>query len=133
MGHWKLREYNAWRSRERKERQAQQAERDLIQRRKKAEISDRQPHVAEIALLEQTIVFCESARRHCARKKGAGAKAIKHSIDTFKLFSCLQLSPPRTIEDIPEALERLHAQLAFYQEKVNAWEEGRSSLSENAR
>jgi len=135
---WKVWDFNVWRSQQREarqnkineERQAQQAEWDMIQRRKKAEISDRQPHVSEIALLEQTIVFCENADMYCVRKKGAGAKPIKHNIQTFKLFSRLELSPPMTTADIPETLERLQAQLDFYRDKVKAWEDGRSLLDQ---
>merc|ERR1712087_730948 len=91
---------------------------DMVQRRKKAEISDRQPRVAEIALIEQTVVFCENAGTHRVRKKGTGVKPIKHNIQTFNLFGCLELDPPMTTADIPETLERLQAQLAFYQDKV---------------
>jgi len=135
---WKVREFNSWRSQQLKarrerineDRQAQQAEWDFIQRRKRAEMLDRQPHVAETALLEQMITFCENAHMQCVRKKVAGAKPIKHSIETLKLFSSLELRPPMTDEEVPETRERLQTQLAFYQEKVRAWEDERSLLDQ---
>merc|ERR1740129_2412859 len=64
----KEREYNQWRNEQRRakqekynqERQAQQAEWDQQRRMKKAEAMDNQPYVAEITLLEQTILFCKT-------------------------------------------------------------------------
>merc|ERR1719493_72894 len=139
---------------------------------KKAEAMDQQPHVAEITLIEQTILFCknlvqdqgpaqeeekkETAHTNpegteillskenreeefyyaptAAKKKGksknkgakeGGAKPIKHNAETFKLFDQLKLSAPLTTADIPEKLEALEAKLAFYKEKVKAWEKNR--------
>merc|ERR1740123_2109654 len=64
----KEREYNTWRNEQRKAKQeewnqqraSQQAEWDQQRRMKKAEALDNQPYVAEITLLEQTLLFCKT-------------------------------------------------------------------------
>merc|ERR1740129_856721 len=77
----KEREYNQWRNEQRRakqdkynqERQAQQAEWDQQRRMKKAEAMDNQPYVAEITLLEQTILFCKGL----IQEKGPAQKEEK--------------------------------------------------------
>merc|ERR1719330_1355253 len=64
----KEREFNQWRNEQRKarqdkinqERDARRAEWEMDQRKRKAESMDQQPHVAEITLIEQTILFCKN-------------------------------------------------------------------------
>merc|ERR1719188_1272194 len=64
----KERDFNAWKNEQRRlkqdkineERQARQAEWEMDQRRKKADAMDQQPFVAEITLIEQTILFCKN-------------------------------------------------------------------------
>merc|ERR1719499_1350826 len=64
----KERDFNAWKNEQRRarqdkineERQAKQAEWEMSQRMRKAEAMDQQPHVAEITLIEQTILFCKN-------------------------------------------------------------------------
>merc|ERR1719343_629328 len=77
----KEREYNQWRNEQRRlkqekwnqQRQAQQAEWDQQRRVKKAEAMDNQPYVAEITLLEQTILFCKTL----VQEKGPAQKEEK--------------------------------------------------------
>merc|ERR1719330_1976471 len=64
----KERDFNAWKNEQRKarqdkinqERDARRAEWEMDQRKRKAESMDQQPHVAEITLIEQTILFCKN-------------------------------------------------------------------------
>jgi len=56
------------------------------------------------------------------------ATSIKHSAETFQLFSQLKLDAPITTADIPDLLEKLNAQLESYKAKVKEWEEKRDSL-----
>merc|ERR1719188_1776135 len=64
----KERDFNAWKNEQRRlkqdkineERQARQAEWEMEQRRRKADAMDQQPYVAEITLIEQTILFCKN-------------------------------------------------------------------------
>merc|ERR1719152_18365 len=63
-------------------------------------------------------------------KKGAAedsskGTAIKHNVETFRLFDMLKLDAPVTTDDIPAILTKLEEQLADYQEKVKKWEQTR--------
>jgi len=80
----KEREFNQWKNERRKaqqdkyneEREKKQAEWQRAQLLKKAEAMDIQPHVAEITLIEQTILFCKSL----VQDKGAVVKEEKKEI-----------------------------------------------------
>lgn len=63
-----------------------------------------------------------------AVSEGGSSKPIKHSAETFQLFSKLKLDAPITTADIPALLEKLEAQLADYQEKVKTWEKTKADL-----
>merc|ERR1712007_32196 len=53
------------------------------------------------------------ASKHGGKQKVA-SKAIKHNVETFKLFEKLKLGSPMTIDDLPECLNQLEASLADY-------------------
>jgi len=69
-------------------------------------------------------------------KKAKGAKnkskkettAIKHNVETFKLFSELKLDAPITTDEIPPIVEKLEAQLETYQAKIALWVEKREEM-----
>lgn len=77
----KERDFNAWRNEQRRMRQdkinedraAKQAEWEMTQRMRKAEAMDQQPYVAEITLLEQTILFCKKL----VQEKGPEQQEVK--------------------------------------------------------
>jgi len=175
----KEREYNQWRADQRKARQnriqeewqAKEAERKLERLKKKADQLDEQPHIQEITLIEQTILFCKSLvadkgpekkedekavdhgdlpagaevllkkedrdefyyaptahKKKGKAKKSSSSKLIKHNAETFKLFSQIKLNAPISLDDIPDTLEQLEAQLASYQEKVEIWAKNRDDM-----
>jgi len=59
---------------------------------------------------------------------GSSSKPIKHSAETFQLFSKLKLDAPITTADIPELMEKLEAQLTDYKDKVKEWEVKRDDM-----
>jgi len=150
-----------------------QAEFDERRKQRAVEQLDEQPHVAEITLIEQTILWCKSVLPKEAKKedesakkadtvfnnpegamvllkkdareeefyyaptkkksvKGkkdkAGAKTIKHDAATFKLFDQLKLDAPIVVDEIPDLVTKLEAQLEDYNAKVKAWEQNRDEL-----
>merc|ERR1719356_1269339 len=84
----KEREYNAFLAEQRKiryqkqqaERDARQAEYDKIKRTKAAERLDEQPHIQEMTLIEQTILFCKSLTQTKETEEKKEAKEIKHDL-----------------------------------------------------
>merc|ERR1719253_1759793 len=63
-----------------------------------------------------------------AKAEGSSTKPIKHSAETFQLFSKLKLDAPITTADIPDLLEKLEEQLKDYKEKVATWEEKKEEM-----
>jgi len=61
------------------------------------------------------------ASKHGGKQKVA-SKAIKHNVETFKLFEKLKLDAPMTIDDIPECLKQLESSLADYNIKIKEFE-----------
>jgi len=61
------------------------------------------------------------ASKHGGKQKVA-SKAIKHNVETFKLFEKLKLGAPMTIDDLPECLNQLEASLADYNNKIKEFE-----------
>jgi len=62
-------------------------------------------------------------------KKKATSNAIKHNVETFKLFDTLKLDAPITTDEIPALLEKLDSQLAGYMVKVEAWKKEREDIA----
>jgi len=83
----KERDYNAWQNERRRarqdkyneEREKKQAEWQRAQLLKKAEAMDIQPHVAEITLIEQTILFCKTLVQDKGPAQKEEKKEISHS------------------------------------------------------
>ena len=50
------------------ERNARQPEYEKIKRLRQADQLDEQPHIQEITLIEQTILFCKSLTTYCGRQ-----------------------------------------------------------------
>merc|ERR1712070_1288039 len=152
----KFREYIAEQKRIRQEKwaeekAAQQEQWRIAQLEKKVAALDEQPFVAEITLIEQTLKFCndllpkeEGAAKEEKKettynkkdKKGPAAKAdgapkskpIKHNAETFKLFEKLKLDAPITTADIPALIEKLGAQKADFEKKVEEWKENKEEM-----
>merc|ERR1712206_67095 len=61
------------------------------------------------------------ASKHGGKQRVA-SKAIKHNVETFKLFEKLKLGAPMTIDDLPECLNQLEASLADYNNKIKEFE-----------
>jgi len=61
------------------------------------------------------------ATKHGGKQKVA-SKAIKHNVETFKLFEKLKLDAPMTIDDIPECLKQLESSLEDYNIKIKEFE-----------
>merc|ERR1719437_232350 len=82
----KEREYNAWKNEQRKKKQEQYAEEanrkkaewEAQARIRKAEQMDVQPYVAEITLIEQTLLFCKGLVADKGPAKEEEKKEIKH-------------------------------------------------------
>merc|ERR1719210_913496 len=83
----KERDFNQWKNEQRRarqdkineERQAKQAEWEMSQRMRKAEAMDQQPHVAEITLIEQTILFCKNLVQDKGPAKEEEKKETTHN------------------------------------------------------
>merc|ERR1719437_295938 len=84
----KEREFNNYLAEQRKiryqkqqaERDARQAEYDKMKRVKAAEKLDEQPHIQEMTLIEQTILFCKSLTQTKEAEEKKEAKEIKHDL-----------------------------------------------------
>merc|ERR1711881_310388 len=66
------------------------------------------------------------------KKKGPSKKtstAIKHNVETFKLFDTLKLDAPITTEEVPPIIEKLEKQLADYNAKVEVWKKEREAVA----
>merc|ERR1719356_1378168 len=84
----KEREYNSFLAEQRKiryqkqqaERDAKQAEYDKIRRTKAAEKLDEQPHIQEMTLIEQTMLFCKSLTQTKEAEEKKEKAEIKHDL-----------------------------------------------------
>jgi uncharacterized coiled-coil DUF342 family protein len=109
------------------------AEKEVVAEEEKKEIAHTKMDGLEVmaSKKDQEEEYFVKAKKSKKKAKGgeAGAsKPIKHSAETFQLFSQLKLDAPITTADIPDLLEKLQAQLENYQAKVKEWEEKRDSL-----
>merc|ERR1712137_206544 len=69
--------------------------------------------------------FAPKSKARASKQSGkqkVGSKAIKHNVETFKLFEKLKLDAPMTIDDLPECLKQLEASLADYNIKIKEFE-----------
>merc|ERR1719277_348736 len=62
------------------ERNARQAEYEKIKRQRQAEKLDEQPHIQEITLIEQTILFCKSLTTSKDKEEKEEKKEIQHDL-----------------------------------------------------
>jgi len=108
------------------------AEKEVVAEEEKKEIAHTKMDGLEVMASkkdQEEEFFVKPKKGKKAKGGAAGAsKSIKHSAETFQLFSQLKLDAPITTADIPDLLEKLQAQLEGYKAKVTEWEQKRDSL-----
>lgn len=72
---------------------------------------------------EQTkIVVGDGKKKVKKEKKVKKDDKIKHTVESLKMFSQFNVSPPLTTEDIPPIVEKLQEQLEIFMKEVKVWE-----------
>merc|ERR1719253_1720849 len=78
---------------------------------------------------EEEFFFAPTKKKKDAKSKAKKeSNAIKHNVETFKLFSELKLDAPITTDEIPPLLEKLEAQMETYKAKIQEWVEKREEM-----
>merc|ERR1719253_748802 len=78
---------------------------------------------------EEEFFFAPTKKKKDAKSKAKKeSNAIKHNVETFKLFSELKLDAPITTDEISPLIEKLEAQMETYKAKIQEWTEKREEM-----